>query len=121
SLSITLSAQPGKAGTEAFPLRAQAAIDQSAARRVQAEGHPSVPAIAGPEVIEERMQTRQQTTGSGTLELTELGFGGAPLGNLYVAVTEEEAQATIDAAWDAGIRVFDTAPQYGFGLSEERF
>jgi D-threo-aldose 1-dehydrogenase len=55
------------------------------------------------------------------LDLTLLGFGGAPLGNLYVAISEEQAKATLDAAWDAGIRIFDTAPQYGFGLSEERF
>lgn len=54
------------------------------------------------------------------LEFTELGFGAAPLGNLYRALTEEEAQATLQAAWDAGIRYFDTAPLYGLGLSETR-
>jgi D-threo-aldose 1-dehydrogenase len=67
------------------------------------------------------MQTRQLNTAAGALDLTVMGFGGAPLGNLYVAISEDEAQATLDAAWNAGIRVFDTAPQYGFGLSEERF
>ena len=55
------------------------------------------------------------------LSATELGFGGAPLGNLYAAIPEETAQATLQAAWDAGIRFFDTAPLYGLGLSEERY
>jgi D-threo-aldose 1-dehydrogenase len=49
-----------------------------------------------------------------------LGLGCAPLGGLYTAVTEEDARATIDAAWDAGIRFFDVAPLYGEGLSEKR-
>ena len=52
---------------------------------------------------------------------TAMGFGGAPLGNLYRAITEEEAQATLQAAYDGGIRFFDTAPQYGLGRSEGRF
>lgn len=55
------------------------------------------------------------------VRLTPLGFGGAPLGNLYRKVEEDTAQATLDAAWDAGIRYFDTAPQYGLGRSELRF
>lgn len=49
-----------------------------------------------------------------------LGLGGAPLGNLYAAIDEETAAATVDAAWQAGIRFFDTAPHYGLGLSERR-
>lgn len=53
--------------------------------------------------------------------LTRMGFGGAPLGNLYRKVLEEDAQAALQAAFDAGIRYFDTAPQYGLGRSEERF
>ncbi|MXU64371.1 aldo/keto reductase [Oceanomicrobium pacificus] len=53
--------------------------------------------------------------------LTAMGFGGAPLGNLYRKITDAEAQATLQAAYDAGIRYFDTAPQYGLGLSEMRF
>ncbi|NYI04222.1 aldo/keto reductase [Allostreptomyces psammosilenae] len=52
--------------------------------------------------------------------LTELGFGGAPIGNLYQAVEEEQATAAVDAAWEAGIRYFDTAPYYGVGLAERR-
>jgi len=50
-----------------------------------------------------------------------LGMGGAPLGNNLEAVSEDDARAALHAAWDAGIRYFDTAPQYGFGLSEHRF
>lgn len=55
------------------------------------------------------------------IPLTRMGFGGAPLGNLYRPIAEADAQATLQAAWDAGIRYFDTAPQYGLGRSETRF
>lgn len=58
---------------------------------------------------------------SAPVPLTRMGLGGAPLGNLFKAIPEEDAQATLQAAWDAGIRYFDTAPQYGLGLSELRF
>lgn len=51
---------------------------------------------------------------------TELGFGTAPLGNLYRAISEEGAQAALQAAWDTGCRYFDTAPLYGLGLAETR-
>ena len=54
------------------------------------------------------------------LSVTELGFGAAQLGNLFRATTDDEARAAVDAAWDAGIRYFDTAPHYGLGLSERR-
>lgn len=55
-----------------------------------------------------------------SITFTELGFGAAPLGNLYRPVSEEDAQKTLDAAWASGIRYFDTAPLYGLGLSETR-
>jgi D-threo-aldose 1-dehydrogenase len=54
------------------------------------------------------------------IKLTTLGFGAAPAGNLYQAMTDEDAHATFEAAWAAGIRYFDTAPHYGLGLSERR-
>jgi D-threo-aldose 1-dehydrogenase len=57
---------------------------------------------------------------SGRVQVTELGFGAAPIGNLYRAVSEVEARAAIDAAWSAGVRYFDTAPHYGLGLAERR-
>lgn len=49
-----------------------------------------------------------------------LGFGAAPLGNLYARVTDDQADQTLTAAWDVGVRYFDTAPFYGCGLSEQR-
>ncbi len=49
-----------------------------------------------------------------------VGLGCAALGNLYEPVADDEARATVDAAWDRGIRFFDTAPLYGVGLSEAR-
>lgn len=49
-----------------------------------------------------------------------LGFGTAPLGNMFRDIPEDEALATVDAAWDAGTRFFDTAPFYGAGLAEIR-
>src|SRR5579863_2797751 len=54
------------------------------------------------------------------LQFTELGFGSAPLGNLYRPLTEKEARATLDGAWSAGCRYYDTAPLYGLGLAETR-
>lgn len=54
------------------------------------------------------------------LSLTVLGAGCAQLGNLYTEMTDEQAEQTVRAAWDAGIRYFDTAPHYGLGLSERR-
>lgn len=49
-----------------------------------------------------------------------LGFGTAPLGNMFRAIAEDEARATVEAAWNHGVRYFDTAPFYGSGLSEIR-
>jgi D-threo-aldose 1-dehydrogenase len=58
--------------------------------------------------------------GGAELAFTELGFGAAPLGNLYRPMTEKEARATLDMAWGQGCRYYDTAPLYGLGLSETR-
>lgn len=54
------------------------------------------------------------------LTFTELGFGTAPLGNLYRAISDADADAILDLAWDSGVRYYDTAPLYGLGLSETR-
>lgn len=51
---------------------------------------------------------------------SKLGFGGAPLGNMFRAIPEAEALATVEAAWNDGIRYFDNAPFYGAGLAELR-
>ena len=67
------------------------------------------------------MKTRDwDRGGGGNLRFSELGFGTAPLGNLFRAVPDAEAQAVLQAAWDHGLRYLDTAPQYGLGLSETR-
>ena len=50
----------------------------------------------------------------------KLGFGTAPLGNMFRNIPEEEALATVDAAWEHGVRYFDTAPFYGAGMAEIR-
>ena len=62
----------------------------------------------------------RRSIGRTGVAVTELGFGGAPIGNLYSAVDEAAAAAAVHAAWDAGVRYFDTAPHYGLGLSERR-
>jgi D-threo-aldose 1-dehydrogenase len=59
--------------------------------------------------------------GRGGLRVGPLAFGGAPLGNLGSPVAESDARGALAAAWDSGIRYFDTAPHYGLGLSEQRF
>jgi D-threo-aldose 1-dehydrogenase len=67
------------------------------------------------------MKKRQFKAPSGqSISFTELGLGGASIGNLYRAISETDAQATLESAWRAGVRYFDTAPQYGLGLSETR-
>ena len=58
--------------------------------------------------------------GNGGLTFTELGFGAAPIGNLFRALADDEAHAVLTAAWEGGVRYFDTAPLYGLGLSETR-
>jgi D-threo-aldose 1-dehydrogenase len=58
--------------------------------------------------------------GRAGLDLTVLGLGGAPLGNLFSAVGADEAELTLRCAWEGGLRLFDTAPLYGRGLSERR-
>lgn len=64
---------------------------------------------------------KKRRIGTTELEVTEYGFGGASLGNLYQVVSRDDAMDALDAAWSAGMRYFDTAPHYGFGLSERRF
>jgi D-threo-aldose 1-dehydrogenase len=56
----------------------------------------------------------------GSLEITSLGLGTAPLGGLFAPVSDADAEATLAAGWAAGIRFYDTAPLYGFGLAERR-
>jgi len=58
--------------------------------------------------------------GQTQLDVTRLGLGTAPLGGLFEALADDEAHRVVEAAWSAGIRFFDTAPQYGNGLAEQR-
>ncbi|MFC9947572.1 aldo/keto reductase [Streptomyces pratensis] len=63
---------------------------------------------------------RRIRLGHSAVEITELAFGAAAIGNLFTEVDPGQAAAAVDAAWDEGIRYFDTAPHYGLGLSERR-
>ncbi|MER5533001.1 aldo/keto reductase [Streptomyces mirabilis] len=62
----------------------------------------------------------RSTLGNSGVEVSALSFGAAGIGNLFTAVSDEQACETVDAAWSGGIRYFDTAPHYGIGLSERR-
>ena len=58
--------------------------------------------------------------GSTGLRVSEIGFGGSTLGNLYRPMSDDDASRTVERAWERGVRYFDTAPHYGLGLSERR-
>ena len=60
------------------------------------------------------------TLGRTPVAVTALGLGTASLGNLYREMSDGDAVSTVDAAWEAGVRYFDTAPHYGLGLAERR-
>ncbi len=64
--------------------------------------------------------TERVALGSTDVRVTRLGLGCAPIGNLYSAISDAEANGAVAAAWDTGLRFFDTAPLYGHGLSELR-
>jgi D-threo-aldose 1-dehydrogenase len=66
------------------------------------------------------MNTATRRLGRTAVPATTLGFGGGPIGNLFTAVSDQDAGAAVRAAWDGGVRYFDTAPHYGLGLSERR-
>ncbi|WP_309084607.1 aldo/keto reductase [Chelativorans sp.] len=63
---------------------------------------------------------RRRRLGSSDLEVTAFGFGTAPLGEHKMLVPEAAAEETLEAAFQSGIRYFDTAPFYGYGLAEHR-
>ncbi|MPY57866.1 aldo/keto reductase [Streptomyces spongiae] len=63
---------------------------------------------------------RTHRLGRSTVEVTELGFGGGPLGGLFEPLDDDTAAQALAAAWSAGIRYFDTSPHYGIGHSERR-
>jgi len=63
---------------------------------------------------------RTSRLGRSAVEVTELGFGGGPLGGLFAPLDDDTAAGALAAAWDCGIRYFDTSPHYGIGQSERR-
>ena len=63
---------------------------------------------------------RTNRLGRSAVEVTELGFGGGPLGGLFAPLDDDSAAGALAAAWDCGIRYFDTSPHYGIGHSERR-
>jgi D-threo-aldose 1-dehydrogenase len=63
---------------------------------------------------------RVNRIGRTDVRVTGIGFGSAPIGNLYSEVSDETALGAVEAAWEAGVRYFDTAPHYGLGLAERR-
>lgn len=63
---------------------------------------------------------KNRQIGNTTVNVSELGFGAASLGNLYKKISDDEAQKTLQAALSSGINLYDTAPRYGLGLSERR-
>lgn len=69
---------------------------------------------------EHMTQIATRTIGRTGIEVSEVGFGGAPLGELFETVAEDQAQATLAQAWEGGIRYYDTSPFYGYGKSEHR-
>lgn len=63
---------------------------------------------------------QKRRLGQRTIETTALGFGGAPIGGFRTTIAEAEAQSLLEAAWNGGVRFFDTSPFYGYGRSELR-
>ena len=63
---------------------------------------------------------KRRKLGTSNVMLPQMGFGGAPLGELFTKVSEADAEATLSAAWEGGVRYYDTAPWYGRTLSEHR-
>ena len=66
-----------------------------------------------------RAQVRRRV-GRSAVEVTQLGLGGASLGDLFATISTADALGAVDSSWDAGVRYYDTAPWYGLGLSESR-
>jgi D-threo-aldose 1-dehydrogenase len=75
---------------------------------------------AGADAGNAAVATDAATDDPSRVGLPRLGYGAANVGNLFRALSDDEARDVLEAAWDAGIRYFDTAPHYGLGLSERR-
>src|SRR5579871_2203070 len=97
-----------------------AGADDASARRLTRLFPSGRSAFAVPRMAALTPKLPRVAIGRDGLEVTTLIFGGAPIGGLFEAVEEDVARATLEAAWAAGVRAFDTAPHYGVGLSERR-
>ena len=64
--------------------------------------------------------TKRRSLGRSSIQVTQLGFGAAPIGGFRATIRDAEAAALLEAAWEGGIRYFDTSPFYGYGRSELR-
>ncbi|GFE97396.1 aldo/keto reductase [Gluconobacter sp. Gdi] len=73
------------------------------------------------DIVRDTLPVNVMQTGQRFRPPTRIGLGGVPIGNGFAAGTDEDAEATLEAAWALGIRYFDTSPWYGLGLSERRF
>ena len=87
------------------------------------QDHHGIPVAIGRQRLAEGAMNRfqQRRIGRTDLQVSVLGLGGAPLGDLYERIPPDWALATLETAYWRGIRLFDTAPLYGHGLSEHRF
>src|SRR5579871_5392022 len=114
----TFSISPVSRSSGRVSRRARSSSARSCSKRSSAA---SPVAAEQPSILEAQMNPGEtRKLGRTGVDVTQLGFGSAPLGELFVKVDEPTAAATLQAAWDAGIRYFDTAPYYGRGLSEIR-
>ncbi len=64
--------------------------------------------------------SQKNAFGRTAIQVTAMGYGAAPIGNIFRPIREQESENMIRQAWDNGLRYFDTAPLYGHGLSEAR-
>lgn len=96
-----------------WPFRPDVPILAPDRRLTPAKPPDSIPHVRGDPI-------RRIRLGKTSLEVTRLGLGTAPIGNLFTPVSDDAAEGAIDAAYDAGVRLFDTAPLYGSGIAEGR-
>ena len=66
------------------------------------------------------MHNTKHKLGRTHLEVSEMSFGGVPIGNAFIEITDEDANNILESAWQAGLNLYDTSPMYGHGLSESR-
>lgn len=93
-----------------------------AAARLKADG-PGVGAMMPTKgkIGDKPLPTNSVSPGEKYRPAFRLGLGGVAIGNAFAPATDAQAEATLEAAWEAGVRYFDTSPWYGLGLSERRF